>query len=491
MPFLNRYFAAGFIGLLLLRIIREHRARVLERFSFPLMVTLAFAAGSSLSFVNSSNIQASIVEWLQWMMYYAVLYITAVLVRDTNAFWRLLRAALGGVLVLSVLSITNLTFSGLLLDEYFVVLKTDNYVGFLGAMALVGILTYLVRIRWSLGTWRQLLLCGLGVFPVIQATLGGVRAAFVIVTGVMFLLTDRETWLKTGVAVAAVLLLGLTVDGSLWNFYNDLLKISGRWLSKVSTSVFESGVAVAQERSLGPLPGTPGEAVVATSGPQQLEHDGEANPEETTVIRAPAVEGETAAESSTPVVEAAGTAVNASGDADSPPMVAVARPSRARRLNLSSLLAGRGNFSNMERIRLWTGSLEMFAEQPLVGWGIGTWRFRYYSGDYTRSANQYPHAHSTVAQMLAEVGLLGWLPLALTYLGSIFTAWVTSRRARGDSAARLPVLISLGLTLSALAGAFINNYVFNAVPGIAVFLLLGLGYASPRLLSSHAEEVQR
>jgi len=81
--------------------------------------------------------------------------------------------------------------------------------------------------------------------------------------------------------------------------------------------------------------------------------------------------------------------------------------------------------SNLERINRWSAALRMFEEKPLMGFGPGTYKFRYASYQHSSqltiiSTNfgDLGNAHSEYFGPLAEMGIFG----LLTFLGVIIAA---------------------------------------------------------------------
>jgi len=72
--------------------------------------------------------------------------------------------------------------------------------------------------------------------------------------------------------------------------------------------------------------------------------------------------------------------------------------------------------SNLGRIDVWTSSINMFKDHPVMGVGIGQWRDVY--EDFYRFESEYQHlyhAHNNFLQLLSEVGILGFLGVLIFY----------------------------------------------------------------------------
>jgi len=57
---------------------------------------------------------------------------------------------------------------------------------------------------------------------------------------------------------------------------------------------------------------------------------------------------------------------------------------------LLSITNKTATFSNIERLAIWSASIQMIKEHPLVGVGIDNWRYYYLLPEYMQSINTYP-----------------------------------------------------------------------------------------------------
>ena len=72
--------------------------------------------------------------------------------------------------------------------------------------------------------------------------------------------------------------------------------------------------------------------------------------------------------------------------------------------------------SNLGRFDVWTSSINMFKDHPVIGVGIGQWRTKYEESYRLPSENQHLyHAHNNFIQLLSEVGILGLLGVLIFY----------------------------------------------------------------------------
>ena len=77
---------------------------------------------------------------------------------------------------------------------------------------------------------------------------------------------------------------------------------------------------------------------------------------------------------------------------------------------------------------MWTSSINMFKDHPVIGVGIGQWRTKYGESYRLPSENQHLyHAHNNFIQLLSEVGILGLIGV-LIFFGTIikdnFLSWI-------------------------------------------------------------------
>ena len=72
------------------------------------------------------------------------------------------------------------------------------------------------------------------------------------------------------------------------------------------------------------------------------------------------------------------------------------------------------------RIALWRSALDVFATYPITGGGPGTWPLLKIAEVLPETPDHlFAHAHNMYAQLLAELGLVGFLALALVFLATV------------------------------------------------------------------------
>lgn len=120
--------------------------------------------------------------------------------------------------------------------------------------------------------------------------------------------------------------------------------------------------------------------------------------------------------------------------------------------------------SNLERINRWNCAIRMFKEKPVLGWGPGTYQFKYapfqHSDEKTiisTNAGDGGNAHSEYLGSLAESGVLGMINYILVCI-FIFVAGTKTYHKLEDKKLKLVVASALcGLTTYFIHG-MLNNF---------------------------------
>ncbi len=149
----------------------------------------------------------------------------------------------------------------------------------------------------------------------------------------------------------------------------------------------------------------------------------------------------------------------------------------------ASAAAGQEN-SVRQRFMIWQISLLMTKDHPIIGQGIGTYKYHYldYQGKFFEDpANQEElkravwarEAHNEYMQILAETGILGFI----FWMWLLFTFFRGRYRTLKQEENNAHLLTRLGLTMGALVILVhaIVSFPLHIVPnGILLFLLMGL-----------------
>jgi putative inorganic carbon (HCO3(-)) transporter len=120
--------------------------------------------------------------------------------------------------------------------------------------------------------------------------------------------------------------------------------------------------------------------------------------------------------------------------------------------------------SNLERINRWSAAIRMFEKHPGVGFGPGTYAFKYapYQFSYEKTiistnAGNKGNAHSEYIGPLAESGVLGLLTFVAIVVAIFYTAISLYYSMEKGALRALVLSIILGLTTYFIHG-FLNNF---------------------------------
>ena len=159
---------------------------------------------------------------------------------------------------------------------------------------------------------------------------------------------------------------------------------------------------------------------------------------------------------------------------------------------MSSIEDGAADATGSERLYLWTGGLDMFAENPIAGVGQGNFafEFRHYeeavgSPGLNGRSRAGLVAHSVYVTLLAELGLIGtivWLAMVVCYVRNTRAVRRAARAFTSDSRSaeledtarrsRRNELVSLSLAAEGSLVAYLVGGVFNTVLYYPSFWLL-------------------
>jgi putative inorganic carbon (hco3(-)) transporter len=120
--------------------------------------------------------------------------------------------------------------------------------------------------------------------------------------------------------------------------------------------------------------------------------------------------------------------------------------------------------SNLERINRWSCALRMFADKPLLGYGPGTYMFKYAPYQLTKdrtiistNAGDGGNAHSEYLGPLSESGVLGLLTFLILIGVVIYTGVKTYTRVIDNRLKQITLVALLGLITYYIHG-FLNNF---------------------------------
>lgn len=150
--------------------------------------------------------------------------------------------------------------------------------------------------------------------------------------------------------------------------------------------------------------------------------------------------------------------------------------------------------SNLERMNRWACAWRMFKEKPILGWGPGTYQFKYapfqLSKDRTiisTNLGDRGNAHSEYIGPLAESGLLGSISFIAIILTVMYTAFKLFYNLQDKKLKRIVVMLLLGIITYIVHGA-LNNFLDTdkaSVPFwgfIATIVAIDLYYKEQQLI---------
>lgn len=140
-----------------------------------------------------------------------------------------------------------------------------------------------------------------------------------------------------------------------------------------------------------------------------------------------------------------------------------------------------------ERPEVWKGAIQMIAQRPLQGWGIGQFEFNFSSYATPEVAGQMQkdntfgeHAHNEVLELGIELGLIGLV------LAAIFWCRLLERGARQifkqPAGGAAEATFTAGLTIGLLGVGVTNLFDYNCrLSGVAFFIWLSAALLANRV----------
>jgi O-antigen ligase len=157
--------------------------------------------------------------------------------------------------------------------------------------------------------------------------------------------------------------------------------------------------------------------------------------------------------------------------------------------------------SNLERINRWNSAMRMFRERPVLGWGPGTFIFKYApfqkANEKTMISTDFGdhgNAHSEYIGPLAESGILGSLSFILIGILSLITGFRVYQKINDKPLKHLILSLILGL-ITYLVHGTLNNFLdtdkVSAVfwGFIAIFVSLDIYYPQAQGAGSVSEKL--
>jgi O-antigen ligase len=144
--------------------------------------------------------------------------------------------------------------------------------------------------------------------------------------------------------------------------------------------------------------------------------------------------------------------------------------------------------SNLERINRWNSAMRMFRERPILGWGPGTYMFKYAPFQkatektvISTNFGDLGNAHSEYIGPLAESGIPGSLSFILIGIFALITGFRVYEKINNKPLKRIVISLILGLITYFVHGT-LNNFLDTDKASalfwgfIAVFVSLDIYY---------------
>ena len=136
--------------------------------------------------------------------------------------------------------------------------------------------------------------------------------------------------------------------------------------------------------------------------------------------------------------------------------------------------------SNLERINRWNSAIAMWEERPLVGWGPGTYAFKYapfqHPDDMTIISTNFGdrgNAHSEYLGALAETGFPGAITFIVLVVAVFYTAVITYYKVEHREDKWMLLMIIVGLSTYFIHSA-LNNYLDTDKAAVPVWGMVAM-----------------
>jgi len=138
------------------------------------------------------------------------------------------------------------------------------------------------------------------------------------------------------------------------------------------------------------------------------------------------------------------------------------------------------DFTLESRVAIWGAATLIFLQHPVLGAGVGTFRFRFHQ--YIPGIKDDVDAHNVYLQLLAETGIVGFLVFFATMWG-FFRRGLKLLKGT-DMLGRIMGMGTAGAIVG-MMGHGLVDYIFNVSPqfGALFWMVLGLGMAAQGQLS--------
>jgi O-antigen ligase len=145
------------------------------------------------------------------------------------------------------------------------------------------------------------------------------------------------------------------------------------------------------------------------------------------------------------------------------------------------LLSGNGS----GRWQFWTAAVDQFESAPLQGGGAGT--YEYWWSQHASFTYTLKNAHSLYLEILAELGVVGFILLVVSFAAGLLAALAALRRAEGDDKATVCALAAVLAGFVVSAGIdWVWQLTAIAIVGVVTLgLLAGASFGGARGLAEH------
>lgn len=171
----------------------------------------------------------------------------------------------------------------------------------------------------------------------------------------------------------------------------------------------------------------------------------------------------------------------------------VALGPQALQVRVDSLVGGQDS-SIQYRISIWTGVLHMVRDNLWTGVGLGQYAFGAVYPHYMLAGTEAAHAHNIYLELLAEIGLPGFLAFLLfaaVLCTTLLRAALTKVSSASGETARLAAAAALAGTVALFFEGLTDNVWYSPRAAMALWLVTGLGLASGRAYAvRRADELQ-
>jgi len=141
---------------------------------------------------------------------------------------------------------------------------------------------------------------------------------------------------------------------------------------------------------------------------------------------------------------------------------------------ISSLFEEQLNYSTLQRFSLYDAGWSLWLERPWTGWGWGS--TSQLAPEIRLTDLEYPHFHSTYIQLIVELGVLGWLFIAIWVFGSVSLTFF-GRPVDQDPGGNAYIT---GVAIGLLGAGWTEALLFGADRAIQVMLTFALVIALMR-----------